>query len=141
MIRVLIVDDHQLMRQGVVALLLKAKDLRIVGEARDGQEAVELAERLQPDVILMDIEMPRLNGLRATEQLTRSGSSASIIILSMRSDADDVREAIRSGAQGYLIKNSSREDLIAAIRAAAQGRRVFSPEVSGYLNSDAEGDT
>ncbi len=137
MIRVLIVDDHQLMRQGVVALLLKAKDIRIVGEARDGQEAVEMAARVQPDVILMDIEMPRLNGLRATEQLTRDGTPARIIILSMRSDANDVREAMRSGAQGYLIKNSSREDLIAAIRAVSQGRQVFSPEVSSYLDGEA----
>lgn len=136
MIRVLIVDDHQLMRQGVMALLLKAKDIRIVGEARDGQEAVEMAARMQPDVILMDIEMPRLNGLRATEQLKRDGTSARIIILSMRSDATDVREAMHSGAQGYLIKNSSREDLIAAIRDVSQGRQVFSPEVSGYLDGE-----
>lgn len=136
MIRVLVVDDHQLMRQGVMALLLKAKDIKVVAEARDGLEALEKTARADPDIILMDIEMPRLNGLKATEQLIQDGTSARIIILSMRSDPNDVREAARCGAKGYLIKNSSREELISAIRTVYDGGKAYSPGVDGYLNSD-----
>jgi two-component system, NarL family, response regulator NreC len=132
-IRVLIVDDHQLVRQGILALLIKAKDIAIVGEARDGQEAIDLAQRLQPDVVLMDIEMPRMDGLRATEQLRAQGFAGKVLVLSMRSDEAPVRQALQTGAAGYLIKNSSREDLIAAIRAVHQGSRVSSPEVASFF--------
>ncbi len=132
MINVLIVDDHQLMRQGLIVLLTKAHDIHIVGEARDGQEALELAEQLKPDVILMDIEMPRLNGVRATAQLKERRDPARVLILSMRDDETDVRNAMDSGALGYLVKNSSREELISAIRCVSQGTAVFSPSVAHY---------
>ncbi len=133
MIRVLLVDDHQLVRQGVAALLLKATDVKIVGEARDGQEAIDLAERLKPDVILMDIEMPRLSGLRATERLKTNGHKAHVLILSMRTEEKDVREAARSGADGFVIKNSSREELIEAIRMVAQGKIAVSPSIAPFF--------
>ncbi|MBI4790607.1 MAG: response regulator transcription factor [Chloroflexi bacterium] len=133
MIRVLIVDDHMLMRQGVCALLMKAPEIKVVGEARDGKEAIERAAHLQPDVILMDIEMPRLDGLQATCQLTQDGSAARIIILSMRTDEKSVRRAADCGAHGYLIKNSGRADLIDAIRSVNGGQRVASPEVESYF--------
>ena len=133
MIRVLIVDDHLLMRQGINALLIKAQDITIVGEARDGKEALELAERLQPDVILMDIEMPRLDGLQATRQLVDSGNPAKIIILSMRTDETTVRRAVDCGAQGYLVKNSGREDLIGAIRLVYEGGRAASPDIESFF--------
>ncbi len=133
MIRVLIVDDHQLVRQGLMALLIKARDIEIVGEARDGQEAIELAQQKHPDVILMDIEMPRLNGIRATAQLTALGHPARVLILSMRDDEKDVRDAIQSGALGYLVKNSSREELIEAIRCVNQGNPIFSPSVASFV--------
>jgi DNA-binding NarL/FixJ family response regulator len=134
MIRVLIVDDHQLVRQGIVALLIKAKDIKIVGEARDGIEAIELTERLFPDIILMDLEMPRLDGLRATARLKSMGMSARIIILSMKMDERDVRLAAQNGAHGYLVKNISREELIAAIRSVHEGHSVSSPAVAPYFS-------
>ncbi len=133
MIRRLIVDDHQLVRQGLCALLMKAQDIEIVGEARDGQEALELAQLVQPDVILMDIEMPRLNGLRATAQLAAARNRARVLVLSMRDDEKDVRAAVEAGAIGYLVKNSSREELIQAIRSVYQGHPVYSPSVTGFL--------
>ena len=133
MIRVLIVDDHLLMRQGINALLIKAQDITIVGEARDGKEALELAERLQPDVILMDIEMPRLDGLQTTCQLVDSGHPAKIIILSMRTDEKTVRRAVDCGAQGYLVKNSGRDDLIGAIRTVYDGGRAASPDIESFF--------
>lgn len=133
MIRVLIADDHQLVRQGLVALLMKAHDIQIVGEARDGQEAIEMAERLRPNVILMDIEMPRLNGLRATAQLTAQQHPARVLILSMRDDEKDVHAALESGARGYLVKNSSREELIQAIRCVDQGNPVYSPSIAHFV--------
>ncbi len=124
MIRVLMVDDHQLFREGMRLLLKKAQDIQIVGEARDGQEAVELAQRLRPDVILMDIEMPGVNGFQATQQLTAAGNPAQILILSMRTDERDMHQATQSGAKGYLIKNISREELIEAIRLVHKNRPV-----------------
>jgi DNA-binding NarL/FixJ family response regulator len=133
MIRVLIADDHQLVRQGVTALLMTAKDIQIIGEARDGQEAIDLTERLQPDVVLMDIEMPYMDGLRATQQITAKGLSARVLILSMRMDEKDVQEAARRGAQGYLIKNSSREELIGAIRSVYEGKPACSPVVASFF--------
>ncbi len=133
MIRVLIADDHQLFRQGLRLLLSQATDIHIVGEARDGQEAVDLAQRLNPDVILMDIEMPHVNGLRATEQLTTSKHPARVLILSMKEAGKDVHAAAQSGAQGYLIKNCGREELIQAIRTVYEGGLACSPEVASYF--------
>lgn len=135
MIRVLIVDDHQLFREGLGQLLSQATDIRIVGEARDGQEAIELTQRLNPDVILMDIEMPRVNGLRATEQLTTSKHPARILILSMKEAEPDVHAAAQSGAQGYLIKQCDREELIQAIRSVNEGGLACSPEIASYFSA------
>jgi two-component system response regulator DegU len=139
MIRVLIVDDHQLMRQGMIALLAKAKDIEIVGEGRDGQEAIALTNSLHPDVVLMDIEMPHLDGLRATHQLTAMQSKAKIAIVSMRSDENVAKQARQSGAKGYLVKNSSREQLIEAIRSINNGNSVCSPEVTQFFSSEEPG--
>ncbi len=134
MIRVLIVDDHQLVRQGVAALLLKAKDVTIVGEARDGQEAVALAQQLNPDVILMDIEMPLTDGLEATRQIARSGCGAQVLVLSMREDQEDVRQAAEAGARGFQIKNSDRDELIQGIRAVSRGERWVSPSIARFFS-------
>lgn len=130
MIRVLMVDDHQLFREGMRLLLKKAEDIQIVGEARDGQEAVAVAQRLQPDVILMDIEMPGMNGFQATQELTAAGNPAQILILSMRTDERDVRQATQSGAKGYLIKNIGREELIETIRSVYMNRPRSGPVVA-----------
>jgi DNA-binding NarL/FixJ family response regulator len=139
MIHVLVADDHQLFRQGLSALLMGAKDIEIIGQARDGQEAMELAERLQPDVILMDLEMPRVNGFVATERLTAQGHSARILVLSMRTDEKDVRAAAHSGAIGYLIKNCSRDELVAGVRSAYAGNPACSPEIAAVFSREGHG--
>ncbi len=133
MIRVLIVDDHQLVRQGVCALLAKAHDIQIVGEAKDGKDALESADHLTPDVVLMDIEMPRMDGLRATIELLSRHPDSKVLILSMRSDEAVVRQAKRTGARGYLFKNSNREELISAIRIVGDGGSYCSPELTQFF--------
>lgn len=133
MIRILIVDDHKLFRQGVQALLMGAQDMQIVGEARDGQEGIELGRRLQPDVILMDLGMPRLDGFQATESLLAGENPPKILVLSMRSAEEDVRRAAQLGARGFLIKNKGRDELVNAIRAVYSGRVACSPEVSPFF--------
>lgn len=138
MIQVLVADDHQLFRQGLKALLRGVQDIHIIGEARDGQEAVELAQQLQPDVILMDLEMPRMNGFAATERLTAMGHPARILVLSMRSDETAVRDAAQSGAIGYLIKNCSRHELIAGIRSAYAGDSASSPEIASFFSQERD---
>ncbi|MBI4788389.1 MAG: response regulator transcription factor [Chloroflexi bacterium] len=133
MIRVLIVEDHHLVRQGIRALLEKAEDMQVVGEARDGQEAVELAERLTPDVVVMDLSMPRLNGNQAAERIRALRLPSQVVILSMYSDEMLVRQALRSGAKGYLLKHSVTEELLLAVRAACRGETFLSSAVSGQI--------
>ncbi len=135
MIRVLVVDDHQLFRQGVYALLMNAGDIEIGGEARDGFEAIEQTRRLQPDVVLMDIEMPRMDGVEATRHILEQHSTAQILMLSMRTGEHEVYEAARCGARGYLIKNCSREELTRAIRTVHEGRKVCSPEIEPFFSA------
>ncbi len=129
-IRVLIVDDHQLFRQGLRALLMTAKDIEVVGEARDGMEAIKAAERLKPDIVLMDIQLPYLDGLAATRQLTAAGCGSRVLLLSMREDEEAVWQAAQAGAWGYQIKNSDRDELVGAVRSIHQGIRVASPPIS-----------
>ncbi len=133
MIRVLIVDDHLLFRQGLTLLLSNTTDIEIIGEARNGQEAVEFAIEQNPDVILMDLEMPRVNGLRAIEQLRLSKHPARVLVLSMKEAEKDVRAAAASGALGYLTKDSDREALIQAIRSTYEGKPVSSPKIASYF--------
>ncbi len=133
MIRVLIVEDHHLVRQGIRALLEKAEDIEVVGEAKDGQEAVEMAERLSPDVIVMDLAMPRLNGTQATERIRAMRLPTQIVMLSMYSDETLVRQALRAGAKGYLLKHSVTEELLLAVRAACRGEIYLSSAVSGNI--------
>lgn len=133
MIRVLIAEDHHLVRQGIRALLEKSNDMQIVGEAQDGQEAVEQALQLKPDVIVMDLSMPRMNGTQATEQIRAAHSPSQVIMLSMYSDDTLVRQALRSGAKGYLLKRSVAEELLLAVRAAARGETYLSSAISGSI--------
>jgi DNA-binding NarL/FixJ family response regulator len=129
-IRVIIADDHHLVRQGIRALLEKADGIQVVGEAADGQEAVELVERLAPDVLVMDVAMPRLSGIQAIARVRGLGVATQVVMLSMYSDETLVRQALRNGAKGYLLKRSVTEELLLAVRAASQGEIYLSPAVS-----------
>ncbi|MDP9245947.1 MAG: response regulator transcription factor [Chloroflexota bacterium] len=120
-IRVLLVDDHELVRQGIAAMLAKADDLTIVGEARTGREAVEYARRELPDVILMDVRMPDMDGLEATKKIKEERPRTAVVMLTMHENPAYLREAVRAGAAGYLLKDVSREELIDAIRQVATG--------------------
>lgn len=137
MIRVIVADDHNLVREGIRALLEKADDIEVVGEAVDGHEAVELVQRLTPDVLVMDIAMPRLNGIKAVEQLRALAGPTRIVILTMYSDEILVRQALQHGAKGFLLKGSVSEELLLAIRAASRGAVYLSPAISATVFSEA----
>src|SRR3954467_7073425 len=132
-ISVLLADDHIVVRQGLRALLAAEEDINIVGEADNGRQAVQLAKKFLPDVVVMDIAMPVLNGLEATRQITRSLPSAKVLILSSYSDDEYVQQLTEAGAAGYLVKQSAANDLIKAIREAYRGNAFFSPSISKRL--------
>lgn len=136
MIRVILADDHNLVRQGLRALLDKSDDIDVIGEAVDGHEAIELALRLHPDVLVMDLAMPRLSGNQAVERVCAMGLSTRVIVLSMYSDETLVRQVLRNGAIGYLLKSSVMEELLFAIRAASRGETYLSPAISGAIIAD-----
>lgn len=136
MIHVILADDHHLVRQGIRSLLEKTADIEILAEAENGQEALKLAERLKPDVLVMDIAMPRLNGIQAAEQIRSLGLTTQVVILSMYSDETLVRQALRAGVRGYLLKRSVVEELLLAIRAAIHGEIYLSPAISQMMMTD-----
>ena len=136
MIRILLADDHSLVRQGFRAILSTQPDMQIVGEAGNGREAVELAEQLKPDVVVMDVAMPELNGIEATRRLIETTPRIRVLALSMHKDSVYVREILRAGARGYLLKDSIDADLLAAVRAVARGEGWLSPGVSDAVLSD-----
>jgi DNA-binding NarL/FixJ family response regulator len=129
-VRVLLVDDHQLVRSGLRALLEELPEVEVVGDTGDGREAVELVAKSRPDIVLMDIAMPGLNGLEATAQLRKSSPHTRIVILSMHAGAEYVAEALHAGASGYLLKSSAPGELALAIAAVARGEVWLSPGVS-----------
>jgi DNA-binding NarL/FixJ family response regulator len=128
--KILIADDHQIIRQGLKSLLDRYPDFQVVGEAADGRSAVRLAKQLMPDVIVMDIAMPDLNGIEATRQLTKAHPEIKIIALSMHADRRFANEMIRAGAQGYLVKDGAFEELAEAIRTVISGKAYLSPRVA-----------
>lgn len=130
MLRVLIADDHHLVRQGIRALLERENYIQVIGEAATGYEAVELAESLKPDVVVMDISMPRMDGAQATERILSLDTPTEVIILSMHSDTILAQQLLRQGIKGYLLKDSIAEELPLAIRSASQGRVYLSPAIS-----------
>jgi DNA-binding NarL/FixJ family response regulator len=132
-IRVLIADDHTLFRAGLVALLASIPDVEVVGEAASGQEVLVKAGELQPDVILMDIQMPDLNGIEATRQILRAQPHMGIIVLTMFKDDDSVFAAMRAGARGYILKGVDQSVMLRAVRAVANGESLFSPEIADRL--------
>lgn len=129
-IRVLLVDDHVVVRKGLRALLDREAAIEIVGEAENGEEAVRAAERLRPDVILMDLEMPGVGGTDATRRITESRPDARIVVLTSHASEEDVFPALKAGALGYLLKHSAPEEVLQAIRQAYRGETVLHPAVA-----------
>ena len=132
-IRVLIADDHPLFRSGMRALLLAEEGTELAGEATTGAEAVALAERARPDVVLMDLQMPDLNGIEATRRILRASPDTRILVVTMFEDDESVFSAIRAGARGYVLKGATPEEVLRAIRAVAGGEAIFSPSVATRL--------
>ncbi len=133
-VRVLIADDHHMVREGLRLFLSESPEtVEVVGEAVDGEEVLRLAEQLQPDVILMDIAMPRLDGLAATRRLAERGIASRVLILTSSTDDSHVRDAVKAGATGYLMKDIRREELLGAIRAAAAGVPTLHPRAQEQL--------
>lgn len=135
-IRILLADDHALVRKGFKLILNQEPDLEVIAEAGDGREAVRLALELKPDVIILDIGMPEINGVEATRRIAENCPECQVLILSMHKDPVYVRESLRAGARGYLLKDSIDEDLLRAIRAVASGDGFLSPEVSRTVLED-----
>ena len=138
-ISTLLVDDHTLIRQGVRVLLEAEDDIAVVGEAQDGRQAVELAARLKPDVVVMDIAMPLLNGIEATRQILEAAPATRLLILSAHSDDEYVERVTELGAAGYVLKQSSLADLATAIRTVRAGKRYVSPSISRRRPGGASG--
>ena len=135
-IRILLADDHTLMRSGIKALLEDEPDIAIVGEAEDGREAVKLAHMLRPNLVLMDIAMPLLNGLEATRQIKREHPEIKVLVLTMYDHEEYFRQVLEAGASGYIIKRAAANELVAAIRAVNGGESVLSPAITRYLLDD-----
>jgi two-component system response regulator NreC len=127
---IVLADDHRIVRQGLRALLKTEPDFSLVGETGDGLEAVQLAERLQPDVVVLDLMMPGINGLEATRQISDNCPKTHVVILSMHADEAYVLEALRNGAAGYVLKDSSADELVRAVREVVAGRRYLSAPLS-----------
>ncbi|MDX6406829.1 MAG: hypothetical protein QOH70_4284 [Blastocatellia bacterium] len=129
-IRVLLADDHKLVRAGIRSLLERLPDLEVVAEASDGREAIRLVEQHEPQIVLMDLAMPELNGIEATRHLTKTFPKVRVLILSIYTDEEHVYQALRAGAAGYLMKGAATEELELAIRTVAEGETYLSPPVS-----------
>ena len=133
MLRVVIADDHDLVRQGLRALLERPSDIAVVGEAKNGDEAVDLAARLRPDVLVTDLAMPGFSGLHAAEQLRVLGLPTAVVVVSMYRDAAHVRQALLAGARGFVPKDASADELVQAVRVLARGGTFLSPSFSGEV--------
>ncbi len=131
--RVLICDDHPITRQGIRGMLERSGDVEVVGEASDGVQAVELARELGPDVVLMDLGMPRADGVTAMERILERDPAARVLVLTSFESAEDVERAIRAGATGYMLKDAPTEELLRAIRLAARGEAALAPKASTHL--------
>jgi DNA-binding NarL/FixJ family response regulator len=135
-IRILLADDHEVVRDGVRALLEKQADMEVIGEASDGREAARLAEELRPDVVVMDVGMPNLNGIDATRRILAAHPQIAVVMLSMHQDESYVLRSLKAGAKGYLLKESLRSDVLEAIRAVAQGRSFLTRKISRMMQED-----
>ncbi|HLX10205.1 MAG TPA: response regulator transcription factor [Thermoanaerobaculia bacterium] len=135
-VRILVADDHTIIRSGLRVLLDRQPGFQVIGEAADGRQAVELARSLRPDVVMLDIAMPNLNGIEAARQICGELPRAAVVILSMHADEGYVLKALKAGARGYLLKDSAEADIIEAVRAVHAGKAFFSPEISKMLVED-----
>ena len=135
-IRILLADDHTIMRNGLRLLLERQPGFQVIGEAADGRETVEMTETLRPDVVVLDVAMPNLNGIEAARQIAAKLPAIAVVILSMHSDESYVLRALKAGARAYLLKDSAESDLIGAIKAVTEGKAFFSPAISKMLVDD-----
>ena len=135
-IRILLADDHRMVRQGFKLILQGQDDMAVIGETGNGREAVEMAQSLKPDVVVMDVTMPELNGIEATRRIRETEPFVRVLALSVHRDGVYVREIVRAGAEGYILKESADSELIAAVRAVAQGNSYLSPEIAGSVLKD-----
>jgi DNA-binding NarL/FixJ family response regulator len=129
-LRVLVAEDHPLFRKGMISLLSSVPEFEVVGEAKTGEEAVVRAADLQPDVILMDLQMPEVNGIEATRRILQHDPSVRILVVTLFEDDDSVFMALRAGARGYVLKDADEEEMVHAIRAVGRGEAIFSPNVA-----------
>jgi DNA-binding NarL/FixJ family response regulator len=129
-LRILIAEDHPLFRKGMISLLASVPDFEVVGEVATGEEAVALAAQLQPDVVLMDLQMPNVNGIEATRRILQESPNIRILVVTLFEDDDSVFMALRAGARGYVLKDSDEEEMVHAIRAVGKGEAIFSPNVA-----------
>lgn len=135
-IRVLLADDHRILREGIRALIEDQGDMEVVAEAEDGQATVKMVAQLQPDVVVMDIAMPLLNGLEATRQIRRDFPQVKVLILTMHENEEYIRQVLAAGALGYVLKDAAARDLLGAIRTVYQGEAVLSPAITRLVIED-----
>lgn len=135
MIRVIIAEDHNLVRQGLRALLEQTGEVEVIGEAATGQEAIEQTEKLKPDVIVMDLSMPRMDGAQAAQRIIALDTPTQIVVVSMHADTTMVQQLLRRGVKGYLLKDAIMEELLLAVRSASQGKVYLSPTISSSVMS------
>lgn len=131
--RVLLADDHALFREGLAGIITSQPDMDVVGEASDGLEAVVMAQELKPDLVLMDVQMPTLDGIEAARQIKEMVAHATIVMLTVRDDDEKLFEALKSGAQGYLLKDIHSKDMLAMLRGALRGEAALSPRMAGRV--------
>lgn len=132
-IRILLADDHPLVRSGLIKLLEPYKEFIVVGEASDGEEAIAMTKKLEPDIVIIDLSMPKLSGVEATKIIQKNNPSTKVLVLTMHDSEEYVYQILKSGAGGYVLKNSGKDELAAAIRAVAKGEKFFSPRVSEIM--------
>lgn len=135
-IRVLLADDHAIVREGVKMILAKEPDFEVVGEAQDGRQALELVERMKPNVVVMDLSMPEMGGIEATQQVKERYAGVNVIALTMHEDESYVFKLLRAGASGYVLKRAAAQDLVQAVRAAAKGEAFLYPSVARKVVED-----
>jgi two-component system response regulator NreC len=135
-ITILIADDHTIVREGLMKLLMEEEGMEVISEARDGRDAVKKVQTREPDVVIMDIAMPKLNGIEATRQIKQSGVKSKIIILSMHDHSRYVRELLGLGVSGYLLKNAASKDIVKAVKSAFKGETFLSPAISSRVIED-----